>query len=950
MHLMHDYAVARIGRRHARWGHCACLLAFAVGPCTGTTYAADTTLTQWRMQALQVRALAENDAVEAYARAVKLQVLPAGATVEDQVSGLNLLARTELYLAMTEDAGSHAERALALATAQNDRLGQARADLVLALNTVNQGRIERLQEVVHQAVKVLDGFPQPALQAEATLRLAMLYNRLGQFEESVRVCVQSLQNAAASKNPEALAYAHHCMAISVGLGGNTSSARPHYEAMAQAARQSGSRLMLAQAITGQAAEIALREDHRRSEPLLREALHIYSQVGAPFFILYALSALAYNQSHQGRHADALRLRSEVIAGFERYPNRIALWWVLMGRAVDYIKLSNFSAALADTQRAYRIATDIGLYNYVSDSARQLGVLAAQRGDYQSAYAWAAQAEKLVAKAASEKLGRQVSELAERYELENKQRDIDALVLHNTRQQAELERERLQRRWLWSILACIGCLATCIMAFALRLRSSHRLIAELNSSLELQVTERTAELRRQKRYLRTLIDTLPFSVWFKDTSSRYLAVNRAYAKIQACEVDAVVGKDDQQLYHAMAITGAAEDSEVMASRQARSAETRHSVGDGQHVCWMETFTAPVVDEDDVVLGTVGFAFDISIRKQADHAREIALAEAQRLARLRSDFLAQMSHELRTPLNAILGYAQLLRGDAVLCKAHRTAANVMYTSGEHLLTMINDLLDSAKIDADKVELRLAPVTLRQSLLAVAEMVRVRAAQKALGFGCEIDDALPSIVLADEQRLRQALLNLLANAIKFTDQGQVSLRVRALPQQRVRFEVIDTGIGIDSDQLERIFLPFEQAGLPNRHQGGTGLGLSISRRFVRLMGGDIAVDSVPGCGCRFWFELELPELSADDEPPVRCNAPLPDRLALAPLVAPLAEEMAALRKLAELGNMHDVLLYATRLERLDMRHASFAAHVRRLAEGYESRALLQLVEQHGGAGRSD
>ena len=378
MHLMHDYAVARIGRRHARWGHCACLLAFAVGPCTGTTYAADTTLTQWRMQALQVRALAENDAVEAYARAVKLQVLPAGATVEDQVSGLNLLARTELYLAMTEDAGSHAERALALATAQNDRLGQARADLVLALNTVNQGRIERLQEVVHQAVKVLDGFPQPALQAEATLRLAMLYNRLGQFEESVRVCVQSLQNAAASKKPEALAYAHHCMAISVGLGGNTSSARPHYEAMAQAARQSGSRLMLAQAITGQAAEIALREDHRRSEPLLREALHIYSQVGAPFFILYALSALAYNQSHQGRHADALRLRSEVIAGFERYPNRIALWWVLMGRAVDYIKLSNFSAALADTQRAYRIATDIGLYNYVSDSARQLGVLAAQR--------------------------------------------------------------------------------------------------------------------------------------------------------------------------------------------------------------------------------------------------------------------------------------------------------------------------------------------------------------------------------------------------------------------------------------------------------------------------------------------------------------------------------------------------------------------------------------------
>ena len=552
-------------------------------------------------------------------------------------------------------------------------------------------------------------------------------------------------------------------------------------------------------------------------------------------------------------------------------------------------------------------------------------------------------------AACDKLAGQVSELTERYALESKQRHIDALVLRNTRQQAELDRQRMERYWLWSVLAGVACITVCILACAIRLRMSRRLVAELNAGLERQVMQRTAELRRQKRYLRTLIDTLPFSVWFKDTSSRYLAVNRSFAAHHAGDSAAIIGKDDRQLRPAMAARWMEEDRQVMASRRTCSTETLQVGADGK--CWTEeTFKAPVIDDDGDVLGTVGFAVDISTRKHADQAREAALAEAQRQARLRSDFLAQMSHELRTPLNAILGYAQLLRGDESLGLTQRTAAGVMCDSGEHLLTMINDLLDSAKIDAGKVELRKAPLKLRQSLQTMADMVRVRATQKALGFTCQIDEDVPAVVLADEQRLRQALLNLLANAIKFTDRGQVSLRVRALPHARLRFEVFDTGTGIGREQLQRIFLPFEQAGSRAQRQGGTGLGLSISRRFVQLMGGEIVVDSMLGCGCHFWFELDLPSVATPaDFPASRMPADAAAAEQLAPLVALPPGDMAALHRLAQLGNMQDILEYAARLERIDACHASFVTQVRRLAQGYESRAVLELFEQYRDTNRS-
>jgi len=253
----------------------------------------------------------------------------------------------------------------------------------------------------------------------------------------------------------------------------------------------------------------------------------------------------------------------------------------------------------------------------------------------------------------------------------------------------------------------------------------------------------------------------------------------------------------------------------------------------------------------------------------HAREV-LAEAKTVAenasKAKSDFLANMSHELRTPLNAVLGYSQLLQR-APLAEKEINAARVIHRSGSHLLALITDILDLSKIEAGKMELNAAPCDPRALIDAVQEIVRVPAEQKGLALEVAVDENIPEGIAIDEKRLRQVLLNLLGNAVKFTSSGRVSLLVSQLKREpdraTLRLEVQDSGPGIAPDEIDRIFRPFEQAGDLHRREGGTGLGLAISRQLVRLMGSEILVQSRVGQGSSFWFELDVPvaETSAAD-----------------------------------------------------------------------------------------
>jgi PAS domain S-box-containing protein len=253
----------------------------------------------------------------------------------------------------------------------------------------------------------------------------------------------------------------------------------------------------------------------------------------------------------------------------------------------------------------------------------------------------------------------------------------------------------------------------------------------------------------------------------------------------------------------------------------------------------------------------FLRDISERRDREAELRRAKESAEQATRAKSEFLANMSHELRTPLNGVLGYAQLLQRDRTLGPKHKEALDAIARCGTHLLDLINDVLDLSKIEAGGVEIAAAPCDLRQIAADVRHMVAERARRKGLDLAVAVDAGVPGRATLDGRHLRQVLLNLLGNAVKFTAAGSVTLRMSAAGD-RLRCEVIDTGIGIEPESLEAIFHAFRQT-TSGAAAGGTGLGLTISQRLVRLMGGDLQVESTPGRGSRFSFELPI-EASAD------------------------------------------------------------------------------------------
>jgi len=265
----------------------------------------------------------------------------------------------------------------------------------------------------------------------------------------------------------------------------------------------------------------------------------------------------------------------------------------------------------------------------------------------------------------------------------------------------------------------------------------------------------------------------------------------------------------------------------------------------------------------------FGLDLTARKQAEDALAGAKEAAEAANRAKGEFLANMSHEIRTPLNAILGFAQVLERDPTLAAGQQESLATIRRSGEHLLTLINDILDMAKIDAGRMVCQAVAFDLGGLITETAAFFRKRAHDSGLTLSVETPAPL-GMVMGDATRLRQVLINLVSNAIKFTPAGRVTLRVEAQMGDRLRFSVSDTGIGIAAPDLGQLFEAFSQTASGLQVQGGTGLGLALSRQFVRLMGGELSASSALGQGSCFAFVLTLPPADCG-EPAGRPAAPV-------------------------------------------------------------------------------
>ncbi|MDI1276227.1 ATP-binding protein [Methylobacter sp.] len=629
-----------------------------------------------------------------------------------------------------------------------------------------------------------------------------------------------------------------------------------------------------------------------------------------------------------------------------------------------------------------------------------------------------------------------------------------------------------------------------------------------------IQEHEDDLRRLMLFQRTILDNVAYGIISTAPDGTVTSFNRAAERLLGYTADEVIGKQTPALWHdteevaQYALHLSEELGETIAPGFAVfSARPRRNLPeekewsfirkDGARVPVLLSVTA-LRTESGLITGFVGLTYDLTERKQAEdelrrHKDQLEETVQQRTADLllardaaeaankaKSLFLAHMSHELRTPLNGILGYAQILQRDELVGERKAAALNVIRQSGEYLQALIDDILDLSRIETGKLDFVLSNISLAKFLRGVTDIVGLRARQKGLEFSCEPAPDLPVGIRCDERRLRQVLLNLLTNAVKFTDSGQVVLRVGRVGASRFFFAVEDTGIGIDRNELELIFQPFEQVGDLQRRLGGTGLGLAISRQLVRYLGGDIVVESRAGKGSIFRFEVEaassstpvllnpvqvitgyygprrkvlivddvasnravlidlltplgfdiveafngiealelaqstrpdlilmdivMPKMDGEEathllrqlpalaQVPIialsasaltadetKCleagaNAFLPKpvdqdellaqmaalmqlewitmpRTELTPnqgklaemLILPPAAEMQELYRLALTGNMRDILQYAERIAGIDPSYQAFAMHLRQLANGYQSKAILAFAEAH-------
>ncbi|MEW5804971.1 MAG: response regulator [bacterium] len=369
-----------------------------------------------------------------------------------------------------------------------------------------------------------------------------------------------------------------------------------------------------------------------------------------------------------------------------------------------------------------------------------------------------------------------------------------------------------------------------------------------------IKETERALRERQHQMKAILDNIPDIAWLKDEESRYINANESFSRMCGLKPVDLIGKTDFDVWPGhLAEKYRADDKEVMKSGQRKLFEEVVEDKDA-NVYWIETIKTPIYNDQGEVIGTTGIGRDVTVRRCAEEALRQAKEAAEAATKAKSEFLANMSHEIRTPMNGIMGMIDLVMDTRLTIEQHEYLS-MAKTSADSLMSLLNDILDFSKMEAGHLDLEEIDFELRTTLEAATEVLALRAHRKGIELACHIKPYVPGFLIGDPCRLRQVIVNLAGNAIKFTEKGEVVIDCDVESEDEdsvvLHFTVSDTGIGIPEDKLEVIFKSFRQVdGSTTREYGGSGLGLSISQQLTKMMGGKIWAESELGKGSSFHF----------------------------------------------------------------------------------------------------
>jgi two-component system sensor histidine kinase/response regulator len=471
------------------------------------------------------------------------------------------------------------------------------------------------------------------------------------------------------------------------------------------------------------------------------------------------------------------------------------------------------------------------------------------------------------------------------DLEGASHNIDAAVAafgksaQSRSRDLAMEKERLfAADWRQMLVFGVACLAVFwLLAWFISRAIAHRVLAIDLAKAEAESGRQTAQRLMQEQqganlelerlasalttsevFLQSVVENLPVAIYRKDIQGRFIFANKRFCDFKRRRADEILGKTNFDLDPApLAQEYQAIDRLLAETRQQFETEDRWLDSKGEQR-WMRMVRFAVLDPSNQVVATQGMSWDVTEAKQAEQNLKMAKEVAEEAARAKSEFLAKMSHEIRTPMNGVIGMTELLLGGD-LGAQEREFVETIRVSAETLLRIINDILDYSKIEAGKMTIEVVNFDLVQTIESTLDIVAASAFGKGIELVNSVPVGIPTRLRGDPGRLRQILTNLLGNAIKFTEKGEVvagvSQESETATHTVLKFYVRDTGIGISPEAQSRLFEAFSQAdGSTTRKYGGTGLGLAIARRLVEVMQGEIGVESQPGVGSTFWFTARL------------------------------------------------------------------------------------------------